>query len=627
MKSRNIFYLVRAIVFLIIICTQVSCNQNRNQNRIVFNDTEIWAFKQIRDKGSADLIDTINGKNKRVLSGQSISALLLKNITPEIPNLNLTGIVIKNAVIKGDVFLNNSTIPFTLVFLNCNFESAFNANNTIFENMAMFDNCTFNSVDLANSTFRSCFSARKVVFSGYADFASTKFNSQADFTGTEFNNKDKAVSFDGVKAIGDVSFDNATFAGGANFTKAEFESQVCMKKVKFINKSDVAFFSIRISKDLSLDGSYFEGSASFMNSSFGGVSITGAEFVDPNATILFGQISIENNFYLNDSAFMGQVNFYSCNIGQNFYCENTKFNSKKTTVHFFHMTINKDAFFANTSFNGQVAFGDMKIESLLAISKTKFLSEDEIKIFSNQADYFTINETVFNGSVLFKKNTIGSLLLADTQFNSKNGIVDLGDTSVRENIILERTVFKGPIGLEGLRYGKISIRGDSNSTEGLLQLLEQANYSQDAYTTLENSFRKQGYFKQADRVYIELRRRQGKELSSGIAKIWNRFLDLSVGYGKNLHRVIYPIVFFTALGSILFRRKYMIPRGEETKCIRYFPLFYSIDLFLPVINMYWTKDWMPKKECAFLNFWMVVHAIAGWILIPLALAVWMGIIK
>jgi hypothetical protein len=145
--------------------------------------------------------------------------------------------------------------------------------------------------------------------------------------------------------------------------------------------------------------------------------------------------------------------------------------------------------------------------------------------------------------------------------------------------------------------------------------------------TLETSLRKHGHFEEADQVYVELRHRQGKELSFGFAKLWNRLLDYSVEYGKKLHRVLYIIGLFLLLGAVIFRRKYMMPRGQEGNCIRYFSPFYSIDLFVPVINMYWTKDWMPKKEYKFVNIWMFIHAVLGWLLVPFALAVWSGIIK
>jgi hypothetical protein len=133
-KSKSIFSLT--IIFLVIICTQVSCNQNQ----FWANGTEEWACYQIRDNGIADFTSTIDDKNKRVLRGEFISALLTRRIHPIFTSeISYQDIVIKNAVIRGNVFLTNQTISFPLIFLNCHFESDFQITHTIFEKIVIFN--------------------------------------------------------------------------------------------------------------------------------------------------------------------------------------------------------------------------------------------------------------------------------------------------------------------------------------------------------------------------------------------------------------------------------------------------------------------------------------------------------
>ena len=246
MKSKSIFCLT--IILFISICTHVSSGRKL----IIYNGTEDWAYKQIRDNGGVDFNDPINGKNKRVLSGEFISALLTNRLHPIFMSKisNQDNIIIKNAVIKGDIVLNNETIQFPLGFFNCHFESAFYASNTTFENLVVFDNCTFNNIiNLRDSTFHGQFRAGKTVFLDYADFTSTKFDSSADFTEAQFNNKNQAISLNSAKVRGDIYFDKATFAGSSDFIGAEFGSLVTMGKVKFTGRSHIAFDKMHISKE------------------------------------------------------------------------------------------------------------------------------------------------------------------------------------------------------------------------------------------------------------------------------------------------------------------------------------------------------------------------------------------
>jgi hypothetical protein len=59
----------------------------------------------------------------------------------------------------------------------------------------------------------------------------------------------------------------------------------------------------------------------------------------------------------------------------------------------------------------------------------------------------------------------------------------------------------------------------------------------------------------------------------------------------------------------------------------YRSFWYSLDLFVPAINMETEKYWQPKERHWFLWFWLRMQRAAGWVIIPIGLAALTGIIK
>jgi hypothetical protein len=60
---------------------------------------------------------------------------------------------------------------------------------------------------------------------------------------------------------------------------------------------------------------------------------------------------------------------------------------------------------------------------------------------------------------------------------------------------------------------------------------------------------------------------------------------------------------------------------------RYHPIWYSIALFLPIIDLHDSRVWTPKMERKKARFYMRLHIMLGYLLIPIGLAAWTGIIK
>jgi hypothetical protein len=189
--------------------------------------------------------------------------------------------------------------------------------------------------------------------------------------------------------------------------------------------------------------------------------------------------------------------------------------------------------------------------------------------------------------------------------------------------------------LEGLTYqrirsitNKVFLPGPKDLAQSWNNLRNALNthtpYSFDVYENLEAYFMREGQPTLANQVYIEGRRRERLH-SSFAAKAWNFFLDWTVGHGRDPARAFIISIVPLLLGALIFKRKNMqaLQDGPQP----YHPLWFSLDLMLPVVGL-WLKDkWEPKPGKRSVWIYACVHKFLGWVLIPTGLAAFAGIVK
>jgi hypothetical protein len=185
--------------------------------------------------------------------------------------------------------------------------------------------------------------------------------------------------------------------------------------------------------------------------------------------------------------------------------------------------------------------------------------------------------------------------------------------------------------LQGMNYKLLRMDSEeSASHKMLLKLVNQSTFSADVYGTLEAFFLREGYNSDADKVFVAGKRRDGKEsLRRKHYLDWfgGKLLDWLVGYGRHPSQAGYFCAFFVALGFVLFRSEKMELQETQTTPRTYNRFWYSLGLFLPVVNFESDKVWKPKSDQTFLRNYMRVHMLLGWILIPILLAALTGLIK
>jgi hypothetical protein len=73
----------------------------------------------------------------------------------------------------------------------------------------------------------------------------------------------------------------------------------------------------------------------------------------------------------------------------------------------------------------------------------------------------------------------------------------------------------------------------------------------------------------------------------------------------------------------------MIPADPRTPpgALPYNSFWFSLDLFLPVLGLWVKEKWEPKPEKKWLWAYACAHKVVGWILVPVGLAAFAGIVK
>ena len=288
--------------------------------------------------------------------------------------------------------------------------------------------------------------------------------------------------------------------------------------------------------------------------------------------------------------------------------EHSKFNNAEEGAYFGHMTVGGLAFFKEAVFAGPVNFRYAQIDGNFVANGAKFNNPDKVAYFVEMTVGGTafFKEAVFAGPVDFSDVEFLILNIQDTSWPAKS-----------ESVILHRMTYK-----------HIDAGTEKDTWQELLAWVDGSKYSGQPYVQLEEFFRAAGYPERADTVFIARKQRERSEALEGLTVWWNLFLDLFVGYGRKPERVLVLSLLVVLLGALPFRRReYMEPQKREYASRPYNPFWYSLDLFLPVVDLRMAKVWMPRQDRRFARQYARVQIIMGWILIPLGLAAIMGIIQ
>ena len=209
---------------------------------------------------------------------------------------------------------------------------------------------------------------------------------------------------------------------------------------------------------------------------------------------------------------------------------------------------------------------------------------------------------------------------------------------------------RGKLNLGGFVYGAIA-EDPPGIGPRLDWLSRQRQFSRQPYEQLAKVLAQTGNAAASRKVLIEM---EDQDRTRGPlnalkwywrlpVKLWKWVLKLTIGYGYAPWRALYCSLMIVALGAVLFwagkRRGVIVPADERAEShFPFSPFWYSLDSFLPIVNLHQNDHWIPRptrdgvllwglRYDMFLRRYLWVHTLMGWTLTTLFAAGVTGVVR
>jgi uncharacterized protein YjbI with pentapeptide repeats len=346
-------------------------------------------------------------------------------------------------------------------------------------------------------------------------------------------------------------------------------------------KGDVDFFK-SVVKGLRLSGSSFYRAAKFRKMEVPGeLRMTRARFLNPAAKVDFKGLISKDVADFTRAEFAGEASFsYSTlSVGD----------------------------FTRAKFSSDARFLDVKADSALYFGQAEVWGR------------FSLRNTTVEGSCYLDRAKL-------------HGNVDLENVQIKATLDLEEVQLPEPeqahIKIDRLSYGAVTPVDDAR------RLTEVAEFSPDSYAKLEAYLRKRGEPESANEIGTRKSGRQ-RQASPWTAPSywWSLFSGVFVGNGYYPQYALAWALLVVALGTLVFWPKSVMDGKPSTEGGRplskdeYNPLLYSLDLFVPGVDLGVAKSWMPRRTYRVRRLYMYAHRFLGWIVVPIGLIALTGIAK
>jgi uncharacterized protein YjbI with pentapeptide repeats len=485
----------------------------------------------------------------------------------------------------------------------------------------------FNDINVERAAFFT-----RVIFEGAVNFTRANVAVQFVVMESHFNNKEKEATFSGLK-VGSGAFVRGTvFEGPVDFRFADLASFE-LDETKFQSKDQpVNFSGMHVGHRASFEKVTFEGPADLHTATFDGQLIADDAQFKSTKEVNFNGLKVDSAFFRR-TVFEGPVSFCSATVVQSFHATGAQFRSKTGFV-CLSLNCGGTGQFESISFSGPTSFAAGSYADL----RIKADCQERLVPSLN------LNNCSIKRRLLLQGIRIGTLEAASMRVDGPANFVDLDvqDYADLRNSYFEELIFsrltwpkKGLFSMSDTTYKAIAVVADNDraSYEELLKLPGKSVYSADVYTQLEKFLVNTGNRHGADDIFIAGKRRERREHLHGLSWIGSWLLDWFVGYGRHPERSGYVCLGIVALGCILFPLKKMelqdpkeLEKPKE-KRRQYNRFWYSLGLFLPVVDLKTSELWGPQRQFRFLRNYVRVHILLGWILVPIFLAAISGLIK
>ncbi|MDQ3927428.1 MAG: pentapeptide repeat-containing protein [Actinomycetota bacterium] len=543
---------------------------------------------------------------------------------------------LRHRSVVGKLDLKHRVIEIAVDIQECEFLDEVDLRYCEFKQVVDFSKCHFKkhfdsgNRGEAHTIYRKDLICRGAEFAGPFDLHGGLIEGSAFFAGAKFLSEKRSVDF-GWTSVGEtLVFDRTLFKGAADYSNVK-----CAGTGRFENSS-------------------FEGEVDFHGASFGRSLFCGGAIFKAKAS--FNTLDCEDSAFFDSAMFEGEVDFTRASFGGDLYYREAIFKAKAI---FNTPKCGNSAFFNLATFEGEANFVNA------SFSRSLFCRE---AIFKKKASFNTLDcedsaffdPATFEGEVDFRRASFGGGLYCRganferyvTLYQSKIGMLSLGRTlPFGEN---------SRVDLRECQFDRFD--GSSKVAKEMAAKQRPEEFSRDPYLQLEKYYRGVGNELEAKRLHYMGRRdlRENAKDKNGrtewpLLTRWGDWcLKWLTGYGVHTWLLLIPIFFFLGVGTWVFwpsealvttpgthgqsnegqeaNALYLASTGSSQEQSQgglgqhlFHRVSYSLDLFLPVVNLHIDEDWQPNGLGR--QIYAVVHSMVGWILVPLLLASLAGIIR
>ncbi|MDR3577506.1 MAG: hypothetical protein P4L50_26890 [Anaerolineaceae bacterium] len=476
----------------------------------------------------------------------------------------------------------------------------------------------------------------------------------------------------GFNSTGEVCLMGASIAGTLDASAAELDNP----KEQDDYTLNAANSTIRGNLNLS-DNFKSSGTLNIISADIGGdLNCKAGQFENPQGYALSADgISVKGEVYFSDKfKARGTVSFAGANLSSDLVCTAGEFeNLTGDALNAANTTIKGNAFL-NTGFKsrGEVDLVSASIDGILDCGGGEFTNPNGDALnaanLTSQSDVYlrfgfkAVGNVNFFGASIGKNlecrlgvfmNPGGYALTADNMkvagsFNwrelngAPRGIISLTNANVA---VLDDDESDWPepgnLNIDGFVYGPLTapqVPADAKARLRWLALRDANANSVQPYTQLISVFKEMGLTDDAQNVAIARQRAMRKQ-QKGLSRFWSWILDTTISYGYHPSRVILMFILpIILLGSLVFAWAFSLGAMQATgsqaqlapKDQRFDALAYSVDVFLPIVDLHQESAWTPNaaaKDGLFFEYYLYFHILSGWFFTTLAVAAITGLVR
>jgi hypothetical protein len=588
------------------------------------------------------------------------------------------------AKIEGALRLDHLTITFVVAFRCCSFTGKIS-----------FEGTSLRSLEFWGSHVKSIYAAGMKVSGSVHFWNGSVAVGQVNLDGTDISgdlrcdssrfifkhrpddiqfqdNPQEAFRASGLQVRGFVSFNGTDVRGAVCLYQARIGGNLLCDGSRFINKSRYALLATgaKISGAVFFSRGFFAiGQVNLQFAEIGGhlecensffLHCPGVEDRDaqtPALTVecanITGSVLLRNGFLA-----IGKVYLLGAAIGSNIDCGGGHFlNRGGHALVFDNAHISSNVFLRNGFFaNGEVRLSAANIGGNLECRGGQFINFPGNALNAEGADVsgdlVLSNDRagrpfVARGQLIMRRLKVsGALHMVDSAKPEKITALDIRFATVTT---IGHALNSWPRGstllLDGLVYGSLGTEFPADWKQCIEWLRLQPIHPRalQPYEQLAKVLKSSGYEFEATEVLIAKQDdlcRYG-DLRWG-ARAWKHVLRFAIGYGYKPHFAFFLMIYFVVLGAGVFRdghRNHLFTSSNEVKNEikaktsdpKFEPFIYSLDCFLPFIDLKQKNAWSPSANKGYEIVWyglrvrwggllrtyVCVHTLLGWALTTL----------